>query len=440
MEIYWFAIAYVVFVICLAIYYSKTSSDEDFLLAGRNRSGFAIMASKFAGAIGVSTFITYTGYAYRFGWGVFIMLVGSIIGYNIFAYWASPIIKRLSVQGQFYTQGDLPAFVTSDKSTGDFANVLTIVIQFFWILLSLVGGAKIIAYFGLMSYPMAVLTTCFIITSYVLLAGFKAVIITDIFQAFIILGFLVVIVLNLVNGKNVTTILSSQTETVGVGSVVGLGLYGILSVFGLADRYLLCYAAKNERSLKLGMSLAVIPIIIIAFLLMIVGLSVLTDKSGMDPDTVFVYAMQNQLSQNLIPLLLVMFFAGLMSSADTAVFAVASHAVARIKSANKVKAVRTATIVVILLASSISFFWESVVNITIVGAALRMTLAVPMIYVILQNKNAGRFKGSIIGGVTGLIIGIIAFGPDPKLALTVLVGSLLGLLYNVQRSKFNVPG
>jgi Na+/proline symporter len=433
MAIYLFAILYVVFIIALSIYYSKTSSDEDYLLAGRNRTGFAIMASKFAGAIGVSTFITYTGYAYRFGWGVFIMLIGSIIGYNLFAYWAAPIIKRLSVAGKFYTQGDLPVYVTGDKNAGDLTNILTVIIQFFWILLSLVGGAKVIAYFGLMSYPMAVITTCVIVLTYVLLAGFKAVIITDIFQAFIILFFLIIIVLNLVKGENVLEIFKHTTEPLKAGSVIGLALYGSLSVFGLADRYLLCYAAKNERSLKMGMSIAVIPVIIIAFLLMIVGLTVLNHKSGMDPDTVFIYAMQNQLSQSLIPVLIVMFFAGLMSSADTAIFAVASHAVARKQISNKVKAVRISSVVVVLLASAISFFWESVVNITIVGAGLRLTLAIPMIYVILQNKNRGRFKGSLFGGVIGLIGGVIAFGPDPKLALTVLVGSLIGLLFKSKK-------
>jgi Na+/proline symporter len=429
MAIYLFAIVYVVFIIGLSIYYSKTSSDEDYLLAGRNRTGFAIMASKFAGAIGVSTFITYTGYAYRFGWGVFIMLIGSIIGYNLFAYWAAPIIKRLSIEGKFYTQGDLPVYITGDKTTGDLTNILTVIIQFFWILLSLVGGAKVIAYFGLMTYPMAVITTCVIVLTYVLLAGFKAVIITDIFQAFIILFFLVVIVLNLIKGENVSDILKHNTEPLQLGSVIGLALYGSLSVFGLADRYLLCYAAKNERSLKLGMSIAVIPVIIIAFLLMIVGLTVLSHKSGMDPDTVFIYAMQNQLSQQLIPVLIVMFFAGLMSSADTAIFAVASHAVSSKKISDKVKAVRIASLAVVILATTISFFWESVVNITIVGAGLRLTLAIPMIYVILKNKNSGRFKGSLFGGVIGLIGGVVAFGPDPKLALTVLVGSLLGLLF-----------
>jgi putative ABC transport system permease protein len=73
----------------------------------------------------------------------------------------------------------------------------------------------------------------------------------------------------------------------------------------------------------MGMSIAVIPVIIIAFLLMIVGLSVLSHRSGMDPDTVFIYAMQNQLSQQLIPVLLVIgiaLFVGIVAGSYPAFF------------------------------------------------------------------------------------------------------------------------
>ncbi|MBQ4822578.1 hypothetical protein [Aquimarina sp. MMG016] len=430
MEIYIYLISYILLIIGLSVYASRSSTTEDFLIGGRNRSSFTILFSKFAGAIGVSTLITYTGYAYKFGWGLFAMSIGSVVGYLLFAFWAAPRIKRLSLSGNFYTQGDLPGYVTGNNKTTTITNITTMVVQFFWVLLSLAGGAKIIAYFEIMNYEYAVLTTALVVMIYVLLSGFKAVIITDVLQGLIIICFLGLLIYSLFNGTSFSSVLNvSTTENVKIGSIIGLILYGGLSVFGLADRYQLCYAAKDEKSLKKGMGLAIIPVLGIAFLLLLIGLSVYAQNPSLDPDTVFVYAMKNLLNQSLIPLLLVLFFAGLMSTADTSVFAVASHTIFNTKQENKVNKLRITTIVVIISSSVIALFWKSIVDITIVGAALRMTLSIPMIYVIRQKKNSGRFIASVIGGVSGLLIGLAAFGAKPTIAITVLLGSLLGLIY-----------
>ena len=194
MQLYFYLLAYIFLIIGVSIYISRTSTSEDFLIGGRDRNGLAILFSKFAGAIGVSTLITYTGYAYTFGWGLFAMSIGSVIGYLIFAFWAAPKIKRLSLKGQFYTQGDLPSFVTKDKNTALVTNLTTIVVQFFWVVLSLAGGAKIIAFFDIFSYEIALLITTGVVLVYVLISGYKAVIITDIIQALIIIVFLIVLV------------------------------------------------------------------------------------------------------------------------------------------------------------------------------------------------------------------------------------------------------
>ncbi|WP_378173592.1 sodium:solute symporter [Aquimarina sp. SS2-1] len=433
MQIYLYLVTYVILIIGLSIYISKSSSTEDFLIGGRNRSGWTILFSKFAGAIGVSTLITYTGYAYKFGWGLFAMSIGSVIGYLLFAFWAAPRIKRLSMQGNFYTQGDLPAYITANRTTGLLTNVITIIVQFFWILLSLAGGAKVITFFGLFTYEIALLITTSVVLIYVLFSGYKAVIITDIIQAIIILSFLCILIYGMVDLKDLDNVLAvSTTETVQIGSVVGLILYGGLSVFGLADRYQLCYAAKDIKSLKTGMSLAIIPVLVIAFLLLIIGLYVYQLNTTLDPDTVFVFAMQNLVNESWMPLLLVLFFAGLMSTADTSIFAVSSHLIYTSEKNNKVKSLRYATIFTVILAFITALFWKNVVDITIIGAALRMTLSVAMIYVIRERKNSGRFIASALGGVIGLLLGIAAFGPKPTIAITVLVGSLTGLIF---RSK-----
>ncbi|KAA1241602.1 sodium:solute symporter [Aquimarina sp. RZ0] len=349
MPIYIFLITHVILIIGLSIYISQSSSQEDFLIGGRNKSSWAILFSKFAGAIGVSTLITYTGYAYKFGWGLFAMSIGSVIGYLVFAFWAAPRIKKLSLQGNFYTQGDIPLFVTGNRKTAFITNSITTIIQFFWVLLSLVGGAKIITFFELFSYEVSLLITASVVLIYVLLSGFKAVIITDIIQAFIIIVFLFILVFAMFDMQEFQLILATSTaEHVKIGSIVGLVLYGGLSVFGLADRYQLCYAAKDEKSLKKGMGFAIIPVLVIAFILLVLGLFVYTKTTTLDPDMVFVYAMQNFIPASWAPLLIVLFFAGLMSTADTSMFAVASHLIYATKQENKVKSLRYSMIITVL--------------------------------------------------------------------------------------------
>ncbi|SEK54411.1 Na+/panthothenate symporter [Aquimarina amphilecti] len=433
MDIYLYLVSYIILIIGLSIYTSRSSNTEDFLIGGRNRNGLTILFSKFAGAIGVSTLITYTGYAYKFGWGLFAMSIGSVIGYILFAFWAAPKIKKLSMQGGFYTQGDVPTFVTNNKTTGLVTNGITIIVQFFWVLLSLAGGAKVIAYFDLFSYDIALLITTSVVLIYVLVSGYKAVILTDIIQAIIIIVFLCLLIFGILDIKDFNTILTTSTsETVQLGSIIGLILYGGLSVFGLADRYQLCYAAKDIKSLKKGLGLAIIPVLLIAFLLLIIGLYVYNHNPTLDPDTVFIFAMQNLVNQSWVPLLLVLFFAGLMSTADTSIFAVSSHMIYKSKKNEKVKLLRYASVITVILAYVIAHFWKNIVDITIVGAALRMTLSIAMIYVLNEKRNAGRFIASALGGIFGLIIGLIVFGPKPTIAITVLLGSLIGLIY---RSK-----
>jgi len=433
MSIYLYLSSYIILIIGISIYVSRSSTNEDFLIGGRNRSSLGILLSKFAGAIGVSTLITYTGYAYKFGWGLFAMSIGSVAGYLLFALWAAPKIKRLSMKGKFYTQGDLPAYVTANKKTAFVTNTITIIVQFFWVLLSLVGGAKIIAFFDLFSYHIALLITTGVVMIYVLFSGYKAVLITDIIQALIILCFISILIFGIVDLKELGSILTTSTnDNVKLSSIMGLILYGGFSVFGLADRYQLCYAAKNEKSLKKGMALAIIPVLVIAFLLLIIGLYIFRQAPNLDPDTVFVYAIQNFIQQSWSPLLLVLFFAGLMSTADTSIFAVASHITNISKKNQKIKSLRLATVFTVIVAYIIALFWKNIVDITIIGAALRMTLSIAMIYIIRNKNNSGRFIASALGGIVGLLTGILIFGPNPAIAITVLTGSLLGLIY---RSK-----
>lgn len=430
MDFYIYIGAYILGIIGISYFTSKNASNEDFLISGRDRSSLFILASKFAGAVGVSTFITYTGYAYRFGpIGVLALMLGIIVGYSIFAYWAAPRANRLSQEGQFYTQGDLVSNQTKNAFAGKITNYITTGIQFFWILLSLVGGAKIIEQFGILNYEPALVLTSAVVLIYVLISGYKAVIITDLVQAFVILGFLVLVIFGTEFNTESPLLDVTPPEKMKVGSIIGLLLYGALSVYGLADRYQLCYSAKSEKAARNGMAQAILPMLIVAGLLFYIGLIALNSSSTLDADMAFIHVMTEYLPKNIYPILLVLFFAGLMSSADTNIFAVASHLNTGKNPDEKVKQTRIITLVVVIVATTIAFYWKDIIDITIIGAAMRLTLSVPMIHVLRSKVSASRYIGSIIGGLITFIIGILLFGANPKLALIILLGTLLGLLY-----------
>ncbi len=420
---------YSILLISVAYYFTRRSNDEDFLIGGRNRSSFSILASKFAGAVGISTFITFTGFAYAFGTGIFWLVGGLLIGYLLFALWASPRVKRLSLAGKFYTFGDMSSFITGNITTGKLTNGITVFVDFFGVLLSLVGGAKVIAYFGIMDYENAVIITSFIILCYVLLSGFNAVILTDIIQAFIILFLLGFTVYNILKTDSYTDILDKANYELPAGSLAAFIIYGCLSVFGMADRYQLCYAGKSEKVVKKGMLLSILPILIVAFLLLFIGLKAYSINSHLDAGDAFTFIISKEVSVEILPLFLIMLFAGLMSTADSSIFAISSHLISNTSKINKVKQIRITTILVIIAAASISFLWQDIVNITLVGSGMRIILAIPTIYILLKNKNPYRYIGSAIGGVLGVIIGIVTFGISPKITLTILLGSLLGLIF-----------
>lgn len=430
---------YCFFLVGLSFFYGRRTPAEVFLISGRDRKAGQILASKFAAAVGVSSFVTYTSYAYSFSTqGIVPLITGAALGYLAFALWAVPKIKQFSLGQSFYTQGDLVRFITVNDRCRQLTDSVTILIQFFWVLVGLVGGAKIIAAMELLSYEAALLTTMAVVLLYLLLSGLKAVILTDVVQMVIILALLGLVVLGLLwNGERgiVDLLQIPARQPITLFHVAGLALYGGLSIFGLADRYQLCYAAKDAQAAQHGMAWSVVLVIVAVFLLLLVGLEALAQAPNMDPNQAFAYALQELLSARWQPLLLLLFFAGLMSSVDTNVFAVASHAAFLMPSAKPIQATRWLMVGTVALATLLAYYWRSVTDLIMVGAALRMTLALPMIYIISRGNNTGRFIATTVLGILGLLIGWCWFGPTAQLIPMVLLGSCLGLVYKSKNDE-----
>ena len=213
---------------------------------------------------------------------------------------------------------------------------------------------------------------------------------------------------------------------------MGFFLFGLLSVFSSADRYQLAYAAKNERNLKHGIGLAVIPLLFVAFLLLLIGNFMSIEAPGLDSGLIFTEALKNFLSPNLLPFAIVLFFAGIMSSADTGIYGIASHYAMSTKKWS-VKKIKKTIIWLMAIITLLAILFPNVVDISIIAGAISLTMSFPMIYVISGGKNKNKFISSAIVSIIGLVIGIYLFGLEPITALFPVIGGALGLLWPAKK-------
>lgn len=430
-SLYIYLALYVLALIFCSWWVARKESSEGFLIADRDRSWWGVASSKFAASVGVGYFVAYTGYAYQYGFGVYTVLLGSIIGYAVFAFWATPRLYVASKQELFYTQGDFVYYMTGCHKARRITNAFANLILFGWLLIGIIGGAKIISYFGLMSYEMALIATIIVILSYILMAGFKAVLFTDLIQAVVIFGLMGFLTWIVVSQSSLELICSAQTEQIDAPTSFGFLIYGLLALFSYSNFYQLVYAAKDQRTAMFGIGVAIIPAIIVATFLLLIGLFMMTQSSDFEPDFVFLESMSRFVPEAILPFGIVLFFAGLMSSADTYIYAIASHFVLNggyVES--PVERIRMVTLVLGVLCFVIGYFFRSLVDITILMAAMSVSLSPAMIYLIAGGKNRYRFLGSVSCAFLSYCIALPFLGIDPTMILPVLLGGLLGLGYN----------
>ena len=428
LNLYIYLLIYVGVLLVASYFVSKNQSKEDFLIAGRNRGTGQILLSKFAVAIGAAFFITYTGFSYEYGLGVFTMLIGLLAGYFLFGYWATPKIHEHSKNYSFYKIGDFVYHKTRNKTAEFVANWVSNINVLAWLLVGIIGGAKIISDFDLMPYSVAVFLTVLVVLAYIFLAGFRAVLITDVIQSFVILALLALITFSIIGSIDIIFLLKVETGGIDLTTAFVFFMFGLISIFSQANIYQLCYAAKNKRKLKYGIAFAIFPILLVTFLLLLIGLFMASNSPGLDSGLVFTEALKHFLPASMLPIAIVLFFAGIMSSSDTNIYTIASH-YAIGKSKNVVGEVRKSILGIILIALIISLLFKDVVDISILAGGLSMTLSFPMIYLIAGGINSRKFIASTLLGLASLIFGLFIFGIQPVVAVPVMVFSLFGLLW-----------
>jgi hypothetical protein len=143
--------------------------------------------------------------------------------------------------------------------------------------------------------------------------------------------------------------------------------------------------------------------------------------------------MNSHMPSALLPLWIVLFFAWLMSSADTSIYSVSSHLSLLWKKEDSIKNIKKISIIIIIITYIIAYFFRSVIWVTVFWAWMSIVMAIPMIYIIKWWTNPYTFTYSIITWFAGLLVWIIVFWLEPSVILTVVIWGLVWLLFRKRK-------
>lgn len=425
-------IIYFIILLLIGYFSSRKQKEEDFLIAERKLGTWRTMFTVNASKVG-SILMTFVALVFLWGLAAVWFFIGIILGMLIFLPFAIRL-RNLS-KGRYYTLADYFKYNFGRKAA-KFASVGGIILLFGYLVLNLIAGAKIFVFFTEWSFWVGAIIMIIIVLVYILLAGYRAVVKTDVIQYIAIF-----IIMALMAGLLFQGSLIPPSEwnifTLKFMDLIGFLLAGTLSAFALPDLWQRVYSAKTNKELKRGWLLSIVVYAITVFLLSLVALTVKSRFPGVDPDFALIHAFANLLPAGLVGLAVILLFAAIMSSADTYIFTSASSAIQDFFKGNKkeiIKKMRKAIFIIAILATLIAILIQNLVIGSYIFVSFVIVIAVQVIATWIKKdiNRPSLLFGFTFGYITLAICIISSFVGDgfkPIFVSYVLGGSILGLIF-----------
>ena len=426
-------LVFVYLLLCLIIglFASKRDTTSDFLIAGRKLNLWRFVSTYVASAIGGGTLIAYSAFIYKYGisaaWG-FVGYCGMIA---LFTFYARKI-RAMGRKEGWYTLPDF-FYARHGHTVGITVSILVLLTSLLLVIGQLIAGAMVLCVATGWPYLLSLLLGTIVVTIYLLLGGFNAVVITDIFQYILMIFLTAVIGVSLTVG---TTFLPSQLDLVGTGGNIafGLALFGAVAVVISPEVWQRVYAAKDDQTILWGMPISALFIGIIAAGLTLIVMVTRVKFPGIMPEESIAYGLTHLLPSAVRGFGLVLLFATIMSSADTWIFALStivsknilSHH-ERIKRQDFKKVTQGAVFGVAIFVGFIAYIFPNIIKVYTLIANVVFSLAPATIASFHWELKSKAILFSIGAGIATLLLFIILGNLKPEVAAVSFFMSLLFL-------------
>lgn len=300
------------------ISFGQIKNNKDFFIAGKNAGVYQVAGSLLASILGSSAILGSVDFAYDVGWaGSWLMLCGAL-GLLIL-YPLTKFIKNF--------QGYNLPYLLGNFYGEEVQRISSFIIPIAWLGIvasQIMGAAKIITIISTFTYIEGVWLSGFVFIVYTILGGQFSIIKTDIIQLiFILLGLLVVFfyissepltkeALPLINHKFGYIDLLVMILTYSTTYIVGPDIYSRL------------FCAKNEKTMKMSILIAIVVLIPLGFILAKLGIYGAEIFTDVGKNSVLLMIADSKLPNILSFLLYLALLSAVISSADTTLLTASS--------------------------------------------------------------------------------------------------------------------
>lgn len=373
-----FFLLYIAIVVVIGVFSARKETEEGFMLADRSVSGLQSAATMSAGFFDGATLSIYIAYIYVYGFSAVWLFIGIAVGFLFLRKYAHRI-KQKADELKVYSMPEYFFKILGKRNGLMFSFFL--VLQFFLLLVvNLIISAKVLSAIFDIPYYSSVIIGGGIVLTYLLLAGFKAVVRTDFFQMIIMIVMTLSVGIFLF-GKSTVSVSDFDLGALGVGNILGFLIIVGFGIMVAPDIWQRIFATKDEKSLKQGLSYSAVILLLLGIIMSVVGLVTKQQFPSIVPEDALVTGFSHLLPFGFKELGMVLLYAVTLSSSDTVTFVVSSIFTRDLKNYSKkysdesmTKLTRFFISMFIVLAVVIGIFYQNILALGFSLASLNLAL------------------------------------------------------------------
>ena len=404
-----FFLIYIAIVIAIGILSSRKETEDGFMIADRKVEGLQVAATMSAGLFDGAVLAVYIAYIYQYGFSAIWMFVGMAIGFLMLRKYAGRI-KQKADEMKVYSMPEYFYRIFGRKNGLAFS-FLIVFVYFLLLIVNLIISAKIFSAIFPVPYFLSVIISGLVVLSYLLIAGFKAVVRTDFFQVIIMFVMSLSVGIFLF-GKTDIPISEFNLGQMGLGNIIGFLILAGLVIMVAPDLWQRIFAAKDEKNLKRGLTYAAVILPVLGIIISVVGLATKQIFPGINPEDSLITGFFHLLPFGLKEFGIVLLYAVALSSSDTVTFVVSSIFTRDLKNYSQKfseesmkKLTRFFMVIFIFAAALTGIFYQDIIALGFSSASLCL-MFFPVVFGSLywKLKESAVFWSLFLGFLSVLIL------------------------------------